>query len=294
MTPFGVGTDYGGSVRVPAQFCGVCSLRTTLGRVASATALAPEDFPIGRQLMMVLGPMARRVSDLRLALEHMCGEDPRDPWWTPAPLGGPRLSRRVSVLRAADDPAVAGAIDAAASALEDAGYEIDDVEPPMVDDAARFFWTLAACEIRFRLTTLRPLFGADALRFLETVFEMTPDLDRAGYIEGLQARQGIARAWGRFQGERPLILSPAATRPPFPVGRDLEGPVHVGELIESMRCAVTINLLGLPAVAVPVGVSDGLPRGVQLIGPRYREDLCLDAAEALEHRLGIITPINPT
>jgi amidase len=197
------------------------------------------------------------------------------------------------VLHAANDPSVASAIDAAVSALEDAGYEIDEVEPPMVDDAARLFWALAACEIRFRLTTLRPLFGADALRFLETVFELTPDLDRAGYIEGLQARQGIARAWSRFQAERPLILTPVSTRPPFPVGRDLEGPEQVGELIESMRCAVTVNLLGLPAAAVPVGVSDGLPQGVQLIAPRYREDLCLDAAEAIEHRHGIITPIDP-
>jgi amidase len=60
-----------------------------------------------------------------------------------------------------------------------------------------------------------------------------------------------------------------------------------------MRMATAVNALGLPAVAVPVGISDGLPQAVQVIGPRYREDLCLDAAEAIEERLGTLTPIDP-
>jgi amidase len=73
MTPLGMGNDYGGSLRVPAQFCGITSLRPTLGRVPHATAFMPEDAPITIQLMAVQGPMARRVADLRLALENMCG-----------------------------------------------------------------------------------------------------------------------------------------------------------------------------------------------------------------------------
>jgi amidase len=60
-----------------------------------------------------------------------------------------------------------------------------------------------------------------------------------------------------------------------------------------MRMAIAVNALGLPAVAVPVGLGGGLPQAVQVIGPRYREDLCLDAAAALEDRVGIITPIDP-
>jgi len=60
-----------------------------------------------------------------------------------------------------------------------------------------------------------------------------------------------------------------------------------------MRLVTTVNLLGLPSVAVPVGVTDGLPQGVQIIGPRYREDLCLEAAEAIEERVGVLTPIDP-
>lgn len=60
-----------------------------------------------------------------------------------------------------------------------------------------------------------------------------------------------------------------------------------------MRMALAVNALGLPAVALPVGVAEGLPQVVQVIGPRYREDLCLDAAAAIEDRLGSITPIDP-
>jgi amidase len=107
------------------------------------------------------------------------------------------------------------------------------------------------------------------------------------------ARQGVARAWSRFQTERPLVLGPVSTRSPFPVGRDLEGPDAVEEILHSLRLVVTVNLLGLPAAAVPVGISDGLPQGVQLIGPRYGESVCLEAAQAIEDQLGVITPIDP-
>jgi amidase len=293
MSPLGMGNDYGGSLRIPAQFCGISALRPTLGRVPSATAFTPEDFPISLQLMAVQGPMARRVADLRLALQHMCAQDPRDPWWTPAPLDGRPLARRVAVWRGADEPEVAAGVDAAASALADAGYDIDEIAPPMVDEAARLWENLVASDARILVAMLRSAFGADALRFIDSFFELRPDLDKTGYVESLIARQGVARAWSRFQAERPLILGPVSTRSPFPVGRDLEGLEAVSEILESMRLVVAVNLLGLPAAAVPVGVSGGQPQGVQLIGPRYREDLCLDAAQAIEDRLGTLTPIDP-
>src|SRR5205807_509402 len=89
MTPLGLGNDYGGSLRVPSAFCGTAALKPTFGRVPDASSLAPEEFPLTLQLFAVQGPMARGVADLRLAFASMIGPDPRDPWWTPAPLQGP-------------------------------------------------------------------------------------------------------------------------------------------------------------------------------------------------------------
>jgi amidase len=105
-------------------------------------------------------------------------------------------------------------------------------------------------------------------------------------------RQSLLRAWGQFQEQHPLIVAPIFTGIPFEAGTDLASG-QVAQTIRGMRMALAVNALGLPAVALPVGTGDGLPQVVQVIGPRYREDLCLDAAAALEDRAGIITPIDP-
>jgi Asp-tRNA(Asn)/Glu-tRNA(Gln) amidotransferase A subunit family amidase len=126
--------------------------------------------------------------------------------------------------------------------------------------------------------------GGGALPRLHGVpFTVKENIDLAG---------ALLRAWGEFQETHPLIAAPISTGIPFEAGTDLADGA-VAETIEGMRMAIAINALGLPAVALPVGIADGLPQAVQLIGPRYREDLCLDAAAALEDRLGIITPIDP-
>src|SRR5918911_3505773 len=102
MVTLGVGNDLGGSLRFPAQCCGIVALRPSLGRVARASALPPEDMPVGNQLLNVDGPLALRVADLRLALEVMSAPSPRDPWHAPAPLSGPPAPRRVTVFSPPD------------------------------------------------------------------------------------------------------------------------------------------------------------------------------------------------
>ena len=301
MTPLGNGNDYGGSLRIPSQFCGTAALRPTLGRVAQASALAPAEPGFTVQLFQVQGPMARHVGDLRLALAAMSGRDPRDPWWTPAPLESPAPGAALPRVAVVTDPAgfgvhedVASGVRQAARALADAGYSIEEVEPPVVREAAELWTAIVFAELTATvLPLLRPLLSKGALTFMELSLPQATEIDRAGFMANLAARQGIARQWTEFHARTPLVLGPVSTHPAFPVGRDLESAEAVADLARSFALVTTVNLLGLPAVAVPVGVVDGLPQGVQIIGDRYREDLCLDAADAIETRLGVVTPIDP-
>ena len=141
QTPLAMGNDYGGSLRYPSQCCGTVALRPTLGRIPRASTQSGGS-PLTLQLFAVHGPMARHISDLRLALPAMSGPDPRDPWWTPAPLQGPDLPQPIKVAVTKNpgekgiDPHIAEGIDKAATALSDAGYEVEAVHPPLSNEAA--------------------------------------------------------------------------------------------------------------------------------------------------------------
>jgi amidase len=244
--------------------------------------------------------MARHVRDLRLAFESMCEPDARDPWWTPAPLRGPEVPRRVAVCvdpgSEGVDPDVAAGVRRAAGALRDAGYEVEEVDAPAVAQARDVWAAEVLAEVRVGfLPILEQVASKEALSFLNHAFEAVPPPDYAGYVGRFSARNGVARAWSQFAERYPLVLGPVATAQPFPVGFDLEGPDAVRALLNRLRLVVTANLLALPVAVVPVGMGEqsGLPQGVQLIGGRYREDLCLEAAEAIEERLGVVTPIDP-
>jgi amidase len=297
MTPLGLGNDYGGSLRWPSQCCGTTAIRPTLGRVPYASALPPEDWAITIQLFAVQGPMARHVRDLRLALASMSGPSPRDPWWTPAPLEGPPPAKPIKIAVTVDPagggvhPDIVAAVRSAAAALADAGYAVEEVQPPMLAEARDLWAAQVVSELQVAVYPLmKDIAGPDALAFLDGIFAEVPALDYAGYVMSFAQRNAIARAWSLFFENYPLILGPVATIQPFPVGFDLQKPV---EVLNALRLVLAANLLGLPAAVVPAGVVNGLPQSVQLIGNRYREDLCLDAAEAIEQRLGTVTPIDP-
>jgi amidase len=302
MTPLSLGTDYGGSLRYLAQCCGTTALRPTGGRVAWTAPPTPSEYPITLQLFAVQGPMARQVRDLRVALAVMSGPDARDPWWTPAPHSGPAVGNPMKVAVAVNpghsgvDHNVAAGVRKAAQLLSAAGYAVEEVDPPAIAEAAEFFWQLLIADIRAMfLPAIEEMAtpGSGTLVFLNYLFAVTPEPSLSSYIHALAQRNRIARAWTQFALNYPLILGPVATIQPFPIGYDIAGQAQVQDVLHSMRLAISVNFLGLPAVAVPVGVAEGLPQEVQIIGPRYREDLCLDATEAIERQAGVLTPIDP-
>jgi amidase len=297
MSPLGAGNDLGGSLRWPAQCCGVASIKPSFGRVADASSLELPEFPLSIQLMAVNGPMARHVSDLRVGLEAMSAPSPRDPWQVPAPLRGPDAPRAVTLvvdpLGEGVDAGVAMGVRRAADALADAGYAVEEGEPPALREATELWSGLLMRDIERLMPLLEPLLGPEAVQFLRRALAEIPAADDARWGEMWIERLVVARAWSKFLAERPLILGPVAAEPPFPPGADLTDEWTPARILRALRLVVPVNVLGLPAAVVPVGAADGLPQAVQIIGPRFREDLCLDAAEAIEKRHPPITPIDP-
>jgi amidase len=300
IAPLAHGNDLGGSIRYPAYCCGVAGIRPTLGRVPAYNETAADERPLAHQIMSVQGPLARRVRDLRLGLAAMAQRDPRDPWWVPAPLDGPPAARPIRVAltvdpaRAGVHPHVAAAVRAAGGALAAAGYAVEEVEPPAVDAVAVNFLLLVMNEMRHvTLPYIRQHGGAELNRCTDLILANTPDVDVDAYMRALGERARHVRAWMVFMERYPLVVGPVSTEPPFEVGFDVRDAEATARLLLAQRLLVSVNLLGLPAVSVPTGLADGVPVGVQVIGGRDREGLCLDAAEVIEARQPLPTPIDP-
>lgn len=296
MSPLGVGNDLGGSLRIPSQFNGTAALKPTFGRVAHATTVPPLDTVMAIQVMAVDGPMARRVEDLRAALGPMSLPDPRDPWQAPGVSYAPPVAEPVRVAVVLWDgvhPDVAAGVRRAAEALETAGYAVEEAEPPRLDEVHELWVGLIVSEFRGAWPQVASVASDQATNFVELAFEVVPALDPMAHGMGYVNRQAIAREWAQWMERTPLVLAPVCARPPFEVGHDLSGADAVRALVEDMRLIAPANALGLPSAAVGAGEGGGLPQGVQVIGPRWREDLCLDAAEAIERALGTMAPIDP-
>ena len=300
IAPLAHGNDLGGSVRYPAYCCGVAGIRPTLGRVPAYNQTAAEERPPALQLMSVQGPLARRVRDVRLGLQAMTARDPRDPWWAPAPLEGPPPPRPIRVALSVDPgkqgvhPDVAAAVRAAGAALSEAGYAVEEADPPDVMGVTDCWAALIDTEIRHVMLPYILKHGdADVIRCTELMLEAGADLGLDDYLKTLARRTTHLRDWMLFFERYPLVVGPVSTEPPFTVGFDVESLERTREVLRAQRLLVAVNLLGLPAVSVPTGLWGGLPLGVQVIGARYREDLCLDAAEVIEAQRGLPTPIDP-
>ncbi len=298
MTPLGLGNDLGGSLRVPAQMCGVASLRPSRGRVAHAAATQPWPEPISMQLTNCQGPMGRSVADLRRALDLLSAPDLRDPRWVPAPLegvggGGPR---RVAVVT---DPAglgidahVRAGVERAAGWLVDAGYEVVEAEPPRIADAAAVWMDAIWADVGMMWPNLEPVAGANEIEMVNSCLAqgMFRHVDQATQMGVLTELHQIAADWAAFMVEYPLVLSPVCCERAWAVGDDI---TRVAEIGAAMRMVIAVNVLGLPSCAVPVGCDDDLPQGVQVIGPRFEEYSLLDAGQAIEDRAPALTPIEP-
>ncbi len=301
MSPLGLGNDLGGSLRNPAHCCGVASIKPSTGAVPAATVIPPEDYNISFQLMAVEGVMARRVADVRAGFTAIAGQHPRDPLSVPAVFTDldPKTRERPAVAVLAEPPGgsthpeVAAAVRRAADALADDGFKVTEAVPPDYEQAIELWSTILTAD----LTVIKPLLdqfmGPGGRQFLDYALDYLPELDVAGWATAHTARHGLARRWSLWYQEYPVLLSPVWTQPAFPLDFDIASLDNAIATLELMRPVLPANLLGTPAAVVPAGMADGLPVGVQVMGGKYTELRCLAVAEAIEQRLGPLTPIDP-
>lgn len=286
----GVGSDGGGSIRVPAHFCGICGLKPTPGRIP-----ATGHFPAGAGAFSwigVVGPMARTIADVRQLFQVMCGPDPGDALSAPASqraisssdLRGVRVGILESDALGRGTPETRAAVDRAAQSLAAQGFQVEPFRLEGLDRALGLWWFFFGPIIAhlFRQSTagheahLSPMFR-EYLAF--TAAEPVPTLGQ--FIQACAERDILRAKILRQMQDVPILLSPVSTAPAFRHG---EGNYRSGTgYRDTMRHSQWLNLTGFPGASVPVALSnEGLPIGVQVIGRPFEDELVLEVAEAIE------------
>jgi amidase len=299
MGPLTQGSDNGGSIRYPAFCTGIAGLRPSLGRVPYYNP-SQEERTLSSQLIAVSGPLARRVRDLRIGFEAMAQRDMRDPFWTPVPLAGRPLPRPIKVALCTDPigggvhPSVADSLQRAARILEDAGYVVEEPKMPSVLAAHEVWDLICQGELReFLADTLAKLGDAPMRQAMSYMMPRLPAFTLSEYLLLYSRRAAMVREWSLLLEEFPVLLSPVSTRPQFVHGEDILSQKANDESYRAQAPLTGFALLGIPGVAVPTGVTDGLPTGVMVMAERFREDVALDAAEIIEAACPMPTPIDP-
>src|SRR5690348_13641627 len=290
----GVGSDGGGSIRVPAHFCGICGLKPTPGRIPATGHFPPGTSAFG--WLGVVGPMARTVADLRLLFEVMKGPDSGDALSVPAGNAAaekfPPRKMRIGIL---EDPALGRvtpetreAVERAAKLLEDHGLI---VEPFRLENLQRmlelwwfFFGTVIGELLRAQVRGKESWLSPQLREYLEAARSDSP-LGMQEFVANCAARDRERAQVLRAMENVPVLLSAVCSGPAFRHGAGNWQP-GTGYR-ETMRHAQWLNLTGMPGISVLMGRSSGgLPVGVQLTARPFEEELLLAVAERLEQARG--------
>jgi amidase len=292
------GTDIAGSIRFPAYACGVHGLRPTVGRIPAFNAALPER-TIGPQISAVSGPLARSIADLRIALAVMSASDIRDPWWVPAPLEGPPRPKRAALCLQPDGldtkAEVKAALRDAGKRLERSGWTVEEISTtPPLHEAAELqtkLWLgdnyeaqLAAAEREGDPGALACLRGNRAKVF---------PFEAAAFSAALTRRATLVREWSQFLEGFSVLLMPVSAELPFPDQLDMRDAASFARVWQAQLTQIAIPFMGLPGLAVSTGLVGRIPVGVQVVAGRFREDLCLNAGEAIEAFGTPPAPVDP-
>jgi aspartyl-tRNA(Asn)/glutamyl-tRNA(Gln) amidotransferase subunit A len=307
---FALGTDTGGSIRLPASFCGVVGLKPTYGLISRYGVIA-----MGSSTD-VIGPLTRSVADAALVLEVMAGPDGKDstmierdktPYTELKPeLKGQKIGLIKEYIGEGIDPAVKERTLASVERLRTAGAEIEEISLPAVKLALACYYIIVPAEISSNLsrydgvkyghsapeaTTLAETyafsrdqgFGAEAKRrILIGTYVLSSGYYDAYYKQAQSVRTQLIREFEAAFSRYDLLIGPTAPLTAFPLGQKAHDPLA---MYLTDICTVAVNLTGAAAISIPAGTADGLPVGLQLIAPQHGERKLLAAALAAETEL---------
>lgn len=288
MAFMAIGSDTGGSIRIPASFCGCAGLKPTYGRVSKHGVL-----PLGFSLDHI-GPLAATVRDCAITLNSIAGYDPLDPTTSKRPVDdyfpaqpsmrGVRIGRPDNFYYSRVDPDVANAIEIALKTAAELGAEIRPVQVPDIDELNAISRVILLAEAAAALEphiSRRSDIGPDVLALLD----QGRVLPATAYIQAQRLRGVFIREFNRVWDGVDCVAVPAT---PTPAPRIGETRISIAGVEEDVRLATTrlvrgINALGVPALSLPCGLTPGgLPVGLQLIGPAFSERKLLEVGAALE------------
>jgi len=297
MVYMAMGSDTGGSIRIPAAFCGTVGLKPTFGRV-SRYGVMPLDFSLDH-----MGPLTRSVRDAAVVLEALAGHDPRDETSSRRPVGryvpetgcsirGLRIGLPENFFLDRIDPAVDAAVRGMAETAARLGADVQPIRVPDIaayNTVSRVILLSEAAALMEPFVHRRGDFGPDVLMLLDQGRLLTA----TDYVNAQRLRRMMQREFARLWTSIDCLFTPTTPISAPAIGA---ATIRIGELEEDVRLASTrlvraVNLLGLPALSMPCGLDrDGMPLGLQIIGKPFDEATILKAAAALEdatfhHRL---------
>jgi Asp-tRNA(Asn)/Glu-tRNA(Gln) amidotransferase A subunit family amidase len=293
----GVGSDGGGSIRVPAHFSGICGLKPTPGRIPATGHFPTSVGPFA--LLGVVGPMARTIADLKILFEVMQGPDYGDPYAAPVPVRWPSDSelKKLRIGYFEDDgrtPVSAEtrvAVRAAAEAFERAGFTVAPFRPDGLEQARQLWWQffgIAGGMLLGPMTKGREADLSPILRQFSSWVAAEPTHTGQTLLDTWIKRDVARMEIFSQMRDYPILLCPVASVPAFRHGeRSWQIDGQTVQYLDAWSYTEWFNLLGTPAVVVPFGRSKGgLPIGVQIVARPWQEELVLAAAAELETQRG--------
>ncbi|GFH01905.1 amidase [Mycolicibacterium hippocampi] len=288
MGPWSVGTDGGGSVRIPAAFTGTVALKPTFGLIPHYPAS-----PFGT--LAHSGPMTRTVRDTAALLDVITGFDARDWAAMPTPtasfldgldggVAGLRVGFSPNLGFVRNDPEVDAAVRAAVAVLADAGAVVEEVDPGFTDPVEAFhvLWFSGEAKVLEAYGELAALAGRADPGLLRTA-QIGASFSASDYLDATAVRMQLGQLMGRFHQSYDVLVTPTLPLPAFPVGSDVPDGSPSPDWTSWTPYTYPFNMTQQPALSVPCGFTTaGLPVGLQIVGPRHADALVLRVGQAYQ------------